>query len=160
MDAALVCIAGTGLTFGMWWVYYLLPSAPILHSHRDRAFVWGYSQMAIVASIVATGAGLHVAAPFIEHQARISAFAAVLSVAIPIGVFLGLIYALYYYLARQFEFLHVWLLIGTVAVVALAVIAALAGVDMQFASLSSCSRPPLLSSAMNCRGTVSRRMRL
>ena len=28
MDAALVCIAGTGLTFGMWWVYYMLPSAP------------------------------------------------------------------------------------------------------------------------------------
>jgi low temperature requirement protein LtrA len=130
MDAALVCIAGTGLTFGMWWVYYLLPSAPILHTHRDRAFVWGYSQMAIVASIVATGAGLHVAAHFIEHQAHISAFAAVLSVAIPIGLFLGLIYALHYYLARQFDFLHVWLLIGTVAVVALAVIAALAGVDM------------------------------
>ena len=114
----------------MWWVYYLLPSAPILHSHRDRAFVWGYSQMAIVSSIVATGAGLRVAAYFIEHQAHISAFAAVLSVAIPIGVFLGLIYALYYYLARQFDFLNVWLLIGTVAVVALAVIAALAGVDM------------------------------
>jgi len=130
VDAALVCIAGTGLTFGMWWVYYLLPSGPILHSHRDRAFVWGYSQMAIVASIVATGAGLHVAAYFIEHKAHISAFATVSSVAIPVGAFLGLIYALYYYLARQFDLLHVWLLIVTVAVVALAVIAALAGVDM------------------------------
>ena len=49
-------------------VYYLLPSAPILHVHRDRAFVGGYGQMAIVASIVATGAGLHVAAYFIEHE--------------------------------------------------------------------------------------------
>jgi low temperature requirement protein LtrA len=130
MDAALVCIAGTGLTFGMWWVYYLLPSAPILHAHRDRAFVWGYCQMAIVASIVATGAGLHVAAYFIEHTAHISAFTTVLSVAIPVGVFLGLIYILYYYLARQFDFLHVWLLLGTAAAVALAVIAAMAGVDM------------------------------
>jgi len=130
MDAALVCIAGTGLTFGIWWVYYLLPSAPILHAHRDRAFVWGYGQMAIVASIVATGAGLHVAAYFIEHTAHISAFTTVLSVAIPVGVFLGLIYTLYYYLARQFDFLHLWLLAGTAAVVALAVIAARAGVDM------------------------------
>lgn len=43
MDAALVCIAGTGLTFGLWWVYYILPSAQILHRHRDRSFVWGYS---------------------------------------------------------------------------------------------------------------------
>jgi hypothetical protein len=41
-----------------------------------------------------------------------------------------LIYGLYYYLVRQFDFPHVWLLIGTAAVVALAVIAALAGVDM------------------------------
>jgi low temperature requirement protein LtrA len=130
IDAALVCIAGTGLTFGIWWVYYLLPSAPILQVHRDRAFVWGYGQMAIVSSIIATGAGLHVAANFIEYKAHISAFATVLSVAIPVGVFLGLIYALYYYLARQFDFLHVWLLIGTAAVVALAVIAAIAGVDM------------------------------
>jgi low temperature requirement protein LtrA len=130
MDAALVCIAGTGLTFGIWWVYYLLPSGPILHAHRDRAFVWGYGQMAIVASIVATGAGLHVAAYFIEHTAHISAFTTVLSVAIPVGVFLGLIYTLYYYLARKLDFLHVWLLAGTAAVVALAVIAARAGVDM------------------------------
>src|SRR4029453_19474815 len=64
-DAALICIAGSGLTFGMWWVYYLLPSAQILHAHRNRAFVWAYGQIMIVASIVATGAGLHVAAYFI-----------------------------------------------------------------------------------------------
>ena len=48
MDAALVCIAGTGLTFGMWWVYYILPSARMLHAHRNRSFVWGYGQMLIV----------------------------------------------------------------------------------------------------------------
>jgi low temperature requirement protein LtrA len=130
MDAALVCVAGTGLTFGMWWVYYMLPSAPVLHAHRDRAFVWGYTQMVIVASIVATGAGLHVAAYFIGHEAHIGALATVLSVAIPVGVFLGSIYALYYYLVRRFDFLHVWLLSATAALVALAVAAALAGVDM------------------------------
>jgi low temperature requirement protein LtrA len=130
MDAALVCVAGTGLTFGMWWVYYMLPSAPVLHAHRDRAFVWGYTQMVIVASIVATGAGLHVAAYFIGHEAHIGALATVLSVAIPVGVFLGSIYALYCYLVRRFDFLHVWLLSATAALVALAVAAALAGVDM------------------------------
>jgi len=130
MDAALVCIAGTGLTFGMWWVYYLLPSAPILHSHRDRAFLWGYCQMAIVASIVGTGAGLQVAAHSIEHKAHISTLATVLCVAIPVSIFLGLIYILYCYLARQVDSLHVWLLIGTGAVVALAVIAASAGFEM------------------------------
>ena len=48
MDAALVCLAGIGLTFGMWWVYYILPSAQVLHAHRNRSFVWGYGQMVIV----------------------------------------------------------------------------------------------------------------
>jgi low temperature requirement protein LtrA len=129
-DAALVGIAGTGLTFGMWWVYYMLPSAPILHAHRERAFVWGYSQLLVVTAIVATGAGLHVAAYFIEHNSHISALATVLTVAVPVGIFLGLIYALYYHLVRRFDLFHVWLLIATAAAVAIAVIGAMSGISM------------------------------
>jgi len=130
VDAALVGIAGMGLTFGMWWVYYMLPSATVLHQHRNRGFVWGYGQMLTVAAIVATGAGLHVAAYFIEHKAHIGPLATLLSVAIPLAVFLGAIYALHYYLVRRFDPLHIWLLAGTAAMLALAVIAVLAGVDM------------------------------
>jgi low temperature requirement protein LtrA len=130
MDAALVGIAGTGLTFGIWWIYYLMPSAPILYRHRNRAFIWGYGQMAIVTSIVATGAGLHVAAYFIEREAHIGSLATVLTAAVPLCVFLGLIYALYYYLVRRFDPFHVWLLIATAAVVAAAVIAAVSGINM------------------------------
>jgi low temperature requirement protein LtrA len=130
LDAALVGIAGTGLTFGIWWVYYMLPSAPILHAHRDRSLIWGYTQMMIVTAIVATGAGLHVAADFIEGQAHISALATVLTVAVPVGVFLGLIYALYYYLVRRFDPFHIWLLSATAGVAALAIVAALFGISM------------------------------
>jgi low temperature requirement protein LtrA len=130
VDAALVCLAGIGLTFGMWWVYYILPSARILHAHRDRAFVWGYGQMVIVTAIVATGAGLHVAAYFIEHKAHIGALATVLTVAIPVSIFLGSIYALYTYLVGRFDPFHAWLLVGTGAAVSVAVVAALASVDM------------------------------
>jgi len=53
-----------------------------------------------------------------------------LTVAIPVGVFLGLIYALYYYLVRRFDPFQVWLLIATAAVVAVAVIAAPSGITM------------------------------
>jgi low temperature requirement protein LtrA len=38
LDAALVGVAGTGLTFGMWWTYFLIPSARILAANRERAF--------------------------------------------------------------------------------------------------------------------------
>jgi len=130
MDAALVCMAGMGLTFGLWWVYYMLPSAQALHKHRERSFVWGYSQIVLIASIVATGAGLHVAAYYIEHKAHISALATVLTVAIPVGIFLVCIYALYYYLMQCFDRLHIWLLLGSALVVALPIGAAIAGVNM------------------------------
>jgi len=40
LDAVLIGIAGIGLTFGMWWVYFLPPSADVLQRHRDRAPVW------------------------------------------------------------------------------------------------------------------------
>ncbi|MBB4016381.1 low temperature requirement protein LtrA [Chelatococcus caeni] len=130
LDAGLAGLAGTGLTFAMWWVYFILPSARILHTRRDKAFGWGYTQMVIVTSIVATGAGLHVAASFIKHEAHIGPLATVLTVAVPISVFVGSIYALYSYLMGRFDRFHTWLLLATAAVVALAVIAPPSGVDM------------------------------
>ena len=112
------------------WVYYLVPSGEILQRHRDRAPVWGYVHMLIVTSIVATGAGLHVAADFIEGRATITAVAAVLAVAVPVGVFLGLMYALSYYLVRCFYVFQTWSLIATAGVVAVTLVAALSGADV------------------------------
>lgn len=130
VDAALVGVAGVGLTFGLWWVYYMLPSAHVLHLHRERAFTWGYTQLLIVTSIVATGAGLHVAALYIEHTAHIGPLAVLLTAAIPVAVFLAAIYALYYHLVQRFDPFHIWLLSATAVVVATAVVAASMGVGM------------------------------
>jgi low temperature requirement protein LtrA len=130
LDAALVCAAGIGLTFGLWWVYYVLPSAQILHEHRERAFTWAYGQLILVVSMVATGAGLHVAALFIEQEAHISAFQSVLCVAIPVVVFTVTIYALYYYLVRRVVIHHVWFLTASAIVAAAAIGAAGLGVSM------------------------------
>lgn len=129
LDAALVGIAGIGLTFGMWWIYYILPSAPVLHAHRGCSFVWRYSQLLVITAIVATGAGLHVAAYFIENNAHIGPLATLLAVAIPVVLYLGLIYALYYYLVRRFDPFHLCLLVAA-AVVAIAIAAALSGLGM------------------------------
>ena len=130
LEAALVGIAGTGLTFGMWWIYYMVPSAEILERHRDRAFVWGYGQMLIVTAIVATGAGLHVAAYFIEHKTVIGPLATVLSVATPVAVYIALNYATYYYLVRGFSRLDVWLLAGIAFIIGASVVAAQSGIDV------------------------------
>jgi low temperature requirement protein LtrA len=130
LDVALVCIAGTGLTFGMWWMYYVLPSAEILHRFRERAFVWGYGHMLIFASIVATGAGLHVGAYYIEHKAHISSVATVTTVALPVAIYVALIYAMYAYLLRRSDRFHTWLLAGTAFVLAASVAAAAVGTPM------------------------------
>src|SRR6202008_3088932 len=79
---------------------------------------------------VATGAGLHVAAYFIEHKAVIGPLATVLSVAIPVAAYIGLNYATYYRLVRRFNPFDVWLLVGMLAVVAATVVAAQSGVGV------------------------------
>ncbi len=130
MDVALVGLAGVGLTFGMWWVYFMLPAGEVLHVHRERSFVFGYGQMITISAIVATGAGLHVAAYFIEHASKVGPVATVLSVVIPVIIFLGSIYALYGYLVGEFDRFFILLLSGTLVVVASAIAAAALGLSM------------------------------
>jgi low temperature requirement protein LtrA len=81
LDAALVALAGTGLTFGLWWTYYLTPDAEMLHRHRERSYVWGYGNILVFAGLAGVGAGLHVAAYYLEGHAHISAVGTVLAVA-------------------------------------------------------------------------------
>ncbi|HJW01101.1 MAG TPA: low temperature requirement protein A [Arthrobacter sp.] len=87
VDAALVGFGGTALAFGMWWIYFILPAGPALHLQRHRSFFFGYGHIPIFASIAATGAGLHVVAYYIDHEAHISAAAAVASIAVPVVLF-------------------------------------------------------------------------
>ncbi|WP_258157933.1 low temperature requirement protein A [Rhizobium sp. TH2] len=133
MDAGLVCIAGVGLTFAMWWMYYTIPSAHVLHVHRERSFIWGYSHMIIFAAIVATGAGLHVAAYYIDQKAHIGAVATLMTVALPVLVYVGAIYALYTYMVQEGDRFHVWLIAATLVVFAVSIAAAAAGINLTYA---------------------------
>lgn len=87
LDAGLVGFGGTALAFGMWWIYFMLPAGRALHLRRNKSFLFGYGHIPIFAAIAATGAGLHVAAYFIDHEAHISAAAAVASIAVPVALF-------------------------------------------------------------------------
>jgi low temperature requirement protein LtrA len=130
LDAALVALAGTGLTFGLWWMYFTVPAGEVLEVHRERWFLWGYGHMLIFGSIAATGAGLHVAALYIGHEAHIGATATVMTVAVPVAVFVFALFALYTYLVQAGDPFHIALLAGTAAVLALAVLLASAGLPM------------------------------
>ena len=87
VDAALVGFGGTALAFGMWWIYFILPAGQALHVQRHRAFFFGYGHIPLFAAIAATGAGLHVVAYYVDHEAHISAAVAVASIAVPVALF-------------------------------------------------------------------------
>jgi len=130
VEAVFVGVAGTGLTFGMWWTYFVVPHADILHARRERSFWFGYLHILVYASIVATGAGLHAAAYYIEHHSELGSVAAVLSVVIPVGVYIVMVYALYAVMTHTFPVLHVQLIAGVAAVLGLAVLLAANGISM------------------------------
>ena len=130
VDAALVALAGIGLTFGLWWVYYTLPAGQLLHVHRERSFVFGYLHLPLVGAIVATGAGLHAAAYYIEHQSKLWSVATVLSVAIPVAAFIAVVYVLYMVLVRTTDAFHLLLVALTGVMLIASVALAAAGLRM------------------------------
>lgn len=130
LDAALVAIAGVGLTFGSWWIYFTLPWAAALQVKSRRTFTWRYGHIIIFASLAAMGSGLHVAAFFLEHETELGAVATVLSVAIPVGLYIAALYAVYSLAMHEADPFHLWLLAGTAAILVASVALAAAGVGM------------------------------
>ncbi|HYZ69841.1 MAG TPA: low temperature requirement protein A, partial [Mycobacterium sp.] len=51
-DAIFVAVAGIGLTFGMWWTYFVVPQAELLYAHRERSFFFGYFHILTFGAIV------------------------------------------------------------------------------------------------------------
>ena len=129
-NAGLLTIAGVGLTFGMWWMYFTVPAGEVLYIRRSRAFVWGYGHLFVFGSIIATGAGLHVAAYYIEGETHLSAYGTVLSVTIPVAIYVVTIFFMYTHLVRAAAPFHLYLLIGTAAVLVTAGAMARNGVPM------------------------------
>jgi low temperature requirement protein LtrA len=124
VETALVGLAGVGLAFGMWWMYFVIPSAELLRRFRNRSFGWGYGHLPLFASLAATGTGLHVAALFLEHEAHISQLAVVLTTAVPLAIYVICLYVLYSVLTREIDPFHISLVAGTAAVIVAAIIMA------------------------------------
>lgn len=129
-EAAIVVIAGVGLTFGLWWNYFITPSAPILARHRNRSLVWCYTHIFTYAAIAATGAGLHVASYVIGGSSSIGVVGAVMAVAVPVLIFELLLFALYTYMVHAFDVFHVVLIVATIAFVVTGVVLAALGTSI------------------------------
>ena len=130
VDAVLLAIAGVGLTFGCWWMYFAVPWAEPLVRHRERGWAFGYGHLVLFGALAAMGAGLHVAALDLDGKAEIGETAVVLSVAVPFAVYATMFYALYSVLMRAYDPFHLGLIAGMAAVVVLSVLLAAAGVSI------------------------------
>lgn len=137
LDFVLVLGAGVLITFGAWWAYFTVPCGELLRRHRDRAFGWGYGHIPIFGSVAAIGAGLHVAGYYIEYQAHLPGVhfeldtaGTVLTVAIPVGVYLLSLYGVYSLLTRTAHPFHGMLLLISAIFVVVPVFMANAGVSL------------------------------
>ena len=89
VSLSLVATAVTALVlvFALWWLYFLQEPGAGLAAHRERSYVWGYGHYGIVAALAAISAGLEVAVG--------PSGAAGHAVAIPVAVFVALLWALH-----------------------------------------------------------------
>ncbi len=127
-DAIAIVVAGVGLTFGMWWVYFTTPFGDILVHRRNRGYLFGYGHFPLYMGIAGAGAGLHIAGLQLEHHSRIGPVAVVAALALPVGLYLLMIYLLHTLLLPAPDPFHILLLTLTAIVLAAAVVLAAVGV--------------------------------
>ena len=96
-------------------------------SHRERSFGWGYGHIPLIGAVVATGAGLHIAAYYLEEESELDAAGTVLSVVIPVAVYILGVFVIYTVLTRTFDRFHLLLLAVTAVVLAAPLVLAAAG---------------------------------
>jgi low temperature requirement protein LtrA len=104
LDVVLVFVGGLITMFALWWIYYLKPAGEGLERRPDLSFVWGYGHFGIFASLAALGAGLEVTAEALGHHTETSDTAVAFAVAVPVSVFLLLVWGLHAPLAAGSRF--------------------------------------------------------
>jgi low temperature requirement protein LtrA len=90
-----IALGGLVLLFALWWLYFLEPSGRGLADNRRHSYLWGYGHYGIFASLAALGAGLEVAVAQTGHHLEVSAMVVAYAVAVPVGAFLVLLWAVH-----------------------------------------------------------------
>jgi low temperature requirement protein LtrA len=120
VEAAVIALAGVALAVGLWWCYFTVPFAHALTASNARSMVFGLGHLVLYASIAATGAGLHTAAYYVEHHSDLDAAQTMLTMALPVAVFVLALFTVFHLLFPGRDPLHYWLLVGTLVFLAAA----------------------------------------
>lgn len=140
-DAIVLVTAGILLTFGMWWAYFALPWAELLHANQRASFLYGYLHILIFGAVAAVGAGLHVAAYVVEGTAEVGFGEAVRAVAIPVAVFLVMSLLIVTILARRVDLLNLGLCLTALGVLVVTVILTSSGTPFALDVLLASAAP-------------------
>ncbi|MFC4052760.1 low temperature requirement protein A [Actinomadura syzygii] len=90
-----VALSGLVLLFALWWLYFLAPAGQGLSDRRERSYAWGYGHYGIFAALAALGAGLEAAVEAAGHEVRASSLAICYAVAVPVSVFVVLLWTIH-----------------------------------------------------------------
>jgi len=138
-------LTAMGVTFAMWWLYFLLPNGEALREFPQRCFGFGYGSIPLLMACAAVGAGLHVVALWIENESHISDFAVVGALALPVGVFsIGLL-VINAYLTRGQEDGAIlgWAAVAAVIPLVTGLVLAGAGLPLMLCAVVVCLTPVL-----------------
>ncbi len=129
-DAVMVIFAGIGLTFALWWVYFLMPFGTLLEHRPRRGYLFGYGHIPVLLGIAGTGAGLHGAGLYLTGESHQGPVAVTAAVAVPVALYLASVFALQDLFASLLDAFHLVLLGGTFALLVAAVVASALGVPV------------------------------
>lgn len=124
-----VVAAGIGLSFALWWSYFVLPSAHVLAVRRAKAFPWGYGHIFIFGSIAAVGAGLHLIGYVYDPEMDVSTVTVITAIAAPVLVFAVSLYLIYTWLVSEIT-RNAWVQLPALLLPALAIVLAAVGTPM------------------------------
>ena len=131
LTVPLVTIAASGLVilFALWWLYFLEPSGDGLEAHRRLSYFWGYGHYFVFASLAALGAGLEVAVERGAGQVQTPDAAVAYAIAIPVAVFMVLLWVLHAPLVDELVIRPVAIVVAAAAVLLLPLASPLIGLE-------------------------------
>ena len=88
-----LAVSGLAVLAGMWWLYFVVESSEKLTGYRE-AFVWGYGHYAIFAAAAAVSSGIEVQVAAITGTGHADGLPTRLALALPLAVFVLVVWAL------------------------------------------------------------------
>ena len=129
-DLVLVSAAAFVTAFALWWLYFLEPAGEGLSVNRSRSYLWGYGHYGVFVALAALGAGLEVAVADAGHHVEADAMILAYAVALPVGAFLVLLWAVHAVLASRSQIRPVVILPAAALVLLVPLLAETVGVTV------------------------------